>query len=80
SDLAQESADKVDLSDIDTDIIVPNNKEDILFFTSESDINESKKQTHTYSLELFDSLINIGPCGYAIVGEGDSDEIRLLQR
>ncbi|CAF4274067.1 unnamed protein product, partial [Rotaria magnacalcarata] len=40
----------------------------------------SKKQTHTYSLELFDSLINIGPCGYAIVGEGDSDEIRLLQR
>ncbi|CAF3318223.1 unnamed protein product [Rotaria socialis] len=80
SDLAQESTDKADVSDIDTDIIVPNNTEDIIFFTSESDINESKKQTHTYSLELFDNLINIGPCGYAIVGEGDSDEIRLLQR
>ena len=39
-----------------------------------------KKQSYTYSFEYCDNLINIGPCGYAIVGEGDSEETRLLQR
>ncbi|CAF4734805.1 unnamed protein product [Rotaria sp. Silwood1] len=81
SELINESMNKTNLSDsIDNDIIISNNKNDIIFFTSEIDTNESKKQTYTYSFEYCDNLINIGPCGYAIVGEGDSEEIRLLQR
>ena len=62
------------------DLIISNNQNDIIFFTSEMGTNDSKKQSCTYSLEYCDNLINIGPCGYAIVGEGDYDEVRLLQR
>jgi cleavage and polyadenylation specificity factor subunit 1 len=71
---------KIDLSDSDMDLISPNNKGDIIYFASEFGTNESKKQSFTYSFEYCDNLINIGPCGYAIVGEGDNEETRLLQR
>ena len=71
---------KLHLTDSDTDLILPNNKNDIIFFSSEFGTNESKKQTSTYSFDYCDNLINIAPCGYAIVGEGDSEETRLLYR
>jgi len=80
SDVINESTNKTDLSDSDMDVILPNNKTDIIFFSSEFGTNESKKQSSTYSFEYCDNLINIAPCGYAIVGEGDSDETRLLHR
>ncbi|CAF0866518.1 unnamed protein product [Adineta steineri] len=75
-----ESLNKIDLTETDMDIIVPNNKNDTIFFSSEFGTNESKKQSYNYSFEYCDNLINIGPCGYAIVGEGDSEEARLIQR
>ena len=54
---------KTNLSDIDNDLILPNNENDTIFFTSEIDTIESKKQTYTYSFEYCNNLINIGPCG-----------------
>ncbi len=80
SDPINDFTNKTDLSDSDTDQIIPNNKTDIIYFASEFGTNESKKQSYTYSFEYCDHLINIGPCGYAIVGEGDNEETRLLQR
>ena len=64
----------------ESDLIVPNNKTDTIYFASEFGTNESKKPTSTYSFDYCDHLINIGPCGYAIVGEGDAEETRLFQR
>ena len=75
-----ESTPKTENPNIDTDVITPNQKTDVVYFASEHGTEESKKQAVTYSLEYCDQLINIGPCGYAIVGEGDSEETRLLQR
>ena len=80
SEINNEIINKIDSSDIDMDIFIPNNKNDTIYFASEFGTNESKKQSYTYSFEYYDNLINIGPCGYGIVSEGDSDEIRLLQR
>ena len=78
SDTINDFTNKTDLSDSDMDLIIPNNKTDIIYFASEFGTNESKKQSYTYSFEYCDNLINIGPCDYAIVGEGDSKETRLL--
>ena len=64
----------------ESDLIIPNNKTDVIYFASEFGTNESKKPSSTYSFEYCDHLINIGPCGYAIVGEGDIEETRPLQR
>lgn len=75
-----ESTKQTENPNIDTDVITPNQKTDVVYFASEQGTGESKKQAVTYSLEYCDQLINIGPCGYAIVGEGDSEETRLLQR
>jgi hypothetical protein len=69
-----------ELSSSDNDVVIPNNKSDIIYFASENGTNESKRQSFNYSFDYCDHLINIGPCGYAIVGEGDSEETRLLQR
>ncbi|UJR31418.1 hypothetical protein I4U23_018911 [Adineta vaga] len=71
---------KLDSIDSDLDIIIPNDKNDTIFFSSEFGTNESKKQSHTYSFDYCDNLLNIAPCGYAIIGEGDSEETRLVQR
>jgi cleavage and polyadenylation specificity factor subunit 1 len=75
-----ETTNEIPTNDSETDLIIPNNKNDIVYFASEFGTNESKKQSSTYSFEYCDHLINIGPCGYAIVGEGDSEETRLLHR
>ena len=80
TEAANEPPTKTDSLDSEMDIITPNNKTDIVFFSSESGTIESKKQSHTYSFEYCDNLINIAPCGYAIIGEGDSEETRLIQR
>lgn len=64
----------------ENDLIIPNNKTDVIYFASEFGTNESKKSSSSYSFEYCDHLMNIGPCGYAIVGEGDSEETRPLQR
>jgi cleavage and polyadenylation specificity factor subunit 1 len=75
-----ETNNEIPTNDSETDLIIPNNKNEIIYFASEFGTNESKKQSSTYSFEYCDHLINIGPCGYAIVGEGDSEETRLLHR
>ena len=75
-----ESSKDFDISPIDSDMIIPNKKTDLIYFASEQGSSDSKKATVTYSFEYCDHLINIAPCGYGIVGEDDSDETHSLQR
>ena len=80
SESIEESGKKNDTSNGDGEFVTGTSKNEVNYFASEQGTLESKKQTVTYSLEVADHLINIGPCGYAIVGEGDSEETRPLQR
>lgn len=77
---SHEPTNDLESSDIDADVIIPNKKGETTYFASENGTLESKKQSVTYSLEYCDHLINIGPCGYGIVTEGDHDETRPFQR
>ena len=80
SESIEEVVKKIDTLNGDGEFVTGTSKNETNYFASEQGTLESKKQTVTYSLEVSDHLINIGPCGYAIVGEGDSEDTRLLQR
>ena len=62
------------------DFFVPNKSNEVTFFTSEFGAIDARKASVNYSFEYCDHLLNIGPCGYGIVGEGDSEETRMIQQ